>query len=457
MARPEDGKAEAKIERERSASDTMPRTRAAKEKKARVLVVEDDGIVGSDIRLTLTRLGYFVIGPYVSAADSLTAVPEHKPDVVLMDIHTKGPMDGVEAAGILRERLRVPVIFLTAHSDPETLRRAGMAEPLGYVVKPFKAADLASVIEVALHRHAAENAMRERDHALAALTARLVAAIDSLDGAVLIEDQTGHVELMNDQLLSLLRETGCDDASTLQERDQVFLCLQRIVKEHSRNHMSVSGMLSKSAPGGARGQLVELIDGRVLELSVAPTIVRGSYGGCLWTFRDVTERELAKRELKELSLVDALTGLHNRRGLNTLSELLLRTALRDGRRVAVYFIDLDGMKPVNDEYGHDVGDQLLRRTADILRKTCRASDILARLGGDEFVVVSALEPPGEHTLLVRIREAEIQHNRARPGLPTVRMSIGSALSCPEQPATFEELLARADAAMYAEKQRRRGA
>jgi two-component system, cell cycle response regulator len=219
--------------------------------------------------------------------------------------------------------------------------------------------------------------------------------------------------------------------------------------------MSVSAMLAQGATRSMRGQLVELIDGRVLELSVAPTVVRGSYGGCLWTFRDVTERELAKRELKELSLVDALTGLHNRRGLSTLSELLLRTALRDGRRVAVYFIDLDGMKPVNDEHGHEVGDQLLCRTAEVLRKTCRASDILARLGGDEFVVVSALEPPGEHTLLIRLREAEIQHNRARPGLPTVRMSIGSALSDPEQPAAFEELLARADAAMYTEKQRRR--
>jgi diguanylate cyclase (GGDEF)-like protein len=449
MARPDDGKADVLLSSERSPAEA----RRGALQKARVLVVEDDAIVGSDIRLTLTRLGYFVIGPYAAAADSLTAVPEHKPDIVLMDIHTRGSMDGVEAARLLRERMRVPVIFLTAHSDAETVRRAGEAEPLGYVVKPFKAADLASVIEVALHRHAAENAMRERDHALAALTARLVAAIDSLDGAVLIEDQTGHVELMNDQLLALLREGGCADAAGVSARDEVFAYLQPLAKESSRENMSVSRMLAADARG--KCALVELHDGRLLELSVAPTVVQGSYGGCLWTFRDVTQRELAKRELKALSLVDELTGLHNRRGLTTLSSLLMRTAQRDKRRVAVYFIDLDGMKTVNDELGHEVGDQLLRRTADVLKATCRGSDIVARLGGDEFVVVSALEPPGEQLMLGRLREHAAAHNRQHSQLPAVRMSIGLALDELRASEAFEELLARADAAMYAEKNKKR--
>ncbi|HEY6878072.1 MAG TPA: diguanylate cyclase [Polyangiales bacterium] len=420
--------------------------------KARVLVVEDDAIVGSDIKLTLTRLGYAVVGPLPAAVDAMATVLKHQPDVVLMDIHTKGSMDGVEAARILRQRMRVPVIFLTAHSDPETVRRAGRVEPLGYVVKPFKAADLASVIEVALHRHAAEIAMRERDLKLATLSARLMAAIESLDGAVLIEDEAGRVELMNMQFRELLAQSGLGDAPASCERHELFTALGRLLSEPSRSRLS-----SRAAPFEANHRdLLERTDGRVLELSAAPTVVNGSYDGCLWTFRDVTERELTKRALKEQSQVDELTGLHNRRGLHAASTIALRVAEHEGKRLAVYFIDLDGMKATNDELGHEAGDALLRRTAQILRSTCRAADVLGRLGGDEFVVVSTLEPPGELHLLARLRESTEAHNREHPREPPVRMSIGLALSEPSQPEeTFDAILVRADGAMYRDKQRSR--
>jgi diguanylate cyclase (GGDEF)-like protein len=182
-------------------------------------------------------------------------------------------------------------------------------------------------------------------------------------------------------------------------------------------------------------------------------VVNGNYGGCLWTFRDVTEREQTKRTLKEQSLLDELTGLYNRRGLLAASQTLLRDAEREGKRLAVYFIDLDGMKATNDEYGHEAGDALLKRTAEVLRGTCRAVDVLARLGGDEFVVVSMLEPPGELHLLARLRASVEAHNLAQRDAPPVRMSIGLALSEPDQrDETFEALLVRADGAMYRDKQ-----
>jgi diguanylate cyclase (GGDEF)-like protein len=429
-----------------------PRTRPS---KAKVLVVEDDAIVGSDIKLTLMRLGYNVVGPLPAAVDAMAMVLKHQPDVVLMDIHTKGTMDGVEAARILRHRMRVPVIFLTAHSDPETVRRAGQVEPLGYVVKPFKAADLASVIEVALHRHAAENAMRERDLALAALSARLVAAIESLDGAVLIENEKGRVEHMNQQLRELLACGGCDDPSTLPDRGAVFAVMGSLFHEQTRRKLEFEGMALH--PSEKKNELLQLKDGRCLEMSAAPTMVEGRYAGCLWTLRDVTERERVKHALKEQSLIDELTGLHNRRGLNTLAVPALRSARREGKHMAVYFIDLDGMKETNDAYGHDAGDDLLRRTAQVLRSTCRTDDIVARLGGDEFVVVSLVEPPGELLLMQRLRTAAELHSQQRSDAPGVRMSVGLALTSANAEEGFDALLARADGAMYLEKQgRKRG-
>lgn len=426
--------------------DEVLEAQRARPVRACVLVVEDDAIVGSDIKLTLLRLGYTVVGPVPAAGDAMAMVLKHQPDVVLMDIHTRGSMDGVEAARILRQRMRVPVIFLTAHSDPETVRRAGQVEPLGYVVKPFKAADLASVIEVALHRHAAENAMRERDLKLASLTARLVAVIESLDGAILIENEQGQVELMNEPLRRLMAEAQV--AREVRERRALFAGLGELLSEASSR--ALERCESTTEPNGAQPCLLERRDGRFLELRSAPTFVDGAYSGCLWTFRDVTERERTQRALEEQSLIDELTGLHNRRGLNAASQLLRHT-VRDPQQLALYFIDLDGMKATNDEFGHEAGDDLLRRTADVLRNTCRGADVLARLGGDEFVLLSVLEPPGEWHLLARLREAAQDHNRAHPTVPPLRMSIGVALA-EGRAEPFDALLARADGAMYRDKQ-----
>lgn len=126
----------------------------------RILVVEDEGAVALDIKHTLETFGYEVVGRSVSGNDAILEAETSRADLVLMDIVLKGSMDGIDAAIEIKKRLSIPVIFLTAHASDDLVRRAKLAEPFGYVIKPFSTKELHCVIEMALFRHKAEQKIR---------------------------------------------------------------------------------------------------------------------------------------------------------------------------------------------------------------------------------------------------------------------------------------------------------
>lgn len=132
-----------------------------KKAEGRILIVEDEHIVAMGIKKMVKSLGYTVTGVASSGEDAISKAESTFPDVVLMDIMLKGDMDGVEAAGEIRERFDVPVVYLTAYSDNKILERAKKTEPFGYIVKPFDEKDLHSSIEIALHRHRKEKEKTE--------------------------------------------------------------------------------------------------------------------------------------------------------------------------------------------------------------------------------------------------------------------------------------------------------
>src|SRR4051812_14064460 len=99
--------------------------------KTKILVVEDEGIIAADIQDRLQAMGYHVPSTIPSAEEALKSIPQSRPDLVLMDIILKGKMDGIEAADIQRQQFDIPVVFLTSHSDQNTLARARVTEPFG--------------------------------------------------------------------------------------------------------------------------------------------------------------------------------------------------------------------------------------------------------------------------------------------------------------------------------------
>jgi two-component system cell cycle sensor histidine kinase/response regulator CckA len=128
--------------------------------KAQILVVEDEGIVALNIQSGLESLGYDVPVVVDSGEEAVEEAERTRPDLVLMDIMLAGELDGVEAAEQIRERFNIPVIYLTAYADEDTLRRARIAEPFGYLLKPFEERELHTTIEIALYRHKAEESLR---------------------------------------------------------------------------------------------------------------------------------------------------------------------------------------------------------------------------------------------------------------------------------------------------------
>lgn len=174
--------------------------------------------------------------------------------------------------------------------------------------------------------------------------------------------------------------------------------------------------------------------------------------------RYACERHRLLVALQSLAMMDTLTGLYNRRGFVTIAEEQLKLACRTGYSVALAFVDLDGMKRINDELGHESGDQALVATAQILKSTFRASDIIARLGGDEFIV---LANAAGQSVSNRIRKRLLQslaHHNETPGAVPVSFSIGFAYYNPltSKHATLEDVMTEADQAMYAEKRSHHG-
>ncbi len=172
--------------------------------------------------------------------------------------------------------------------------------------------------------------------------------------------------------------------------------------------------------------------------------------------RFATERQRRLTELRAVALIDELTGLYNRRGFLALAQQQLRVADRLGSQLCQIFIDLDGLKTINDSLGHPAGDRALAETARLLRETFRDSDVIARVGGDEFAVLtmdSAIHDA--QAMLARLGERVSAHNAWLDRDFAISLSTGLALYDGANPSSVGELLAEADSWMYQNKRAKR--
>lgn len=142
--------------------------------KKNVLIVEDESIVAMDIQQSLEGLGYEVLGVASSGKKALEFLSKKKkPDVILMDIMIKGDMNGIEVSEHVKAHHQIPVVFLTAYADDQTLLKAKSTEPYGYILKPFKEVDLKTNLELALHNHEVNSKMEKELSAYATLTSNI--------------------------------------------------------------------------------------------------------------------------------------------------------------------------------------------------------------------------------------------------------------------------------------------
>ncbi|MDZ7344982.1 MAG: response regulator, partial [candidate division KSB1 bacterium] len=154
----------------------------------KILVVEDESIVAKHIQTSLERLGYVVPVVASSGEDAIENAALVQPDLVLMDVKLKGMMDGIEAAEKILHQLDVPIVYLTAYADDDTLKRAKITEPYGYILKPFQERELHTTIEMAINKHKVERKLKAREQfekLIATLSTQFInLAPDEIDAAI---------------------------------------------------------------------------------------------------------------------------------------------------------------------------------------------------------------------------------------------------------------------------------
>lgn len=262
-----------------------------------ILVVEDERVVAKDLQRSLVRLGYLVPVTAANSHDALRFASDRCPDLVLMDIHIKGDVDGIETARILKTRFEVPVVYLTAHSDEETIARAKTTEPHGYLLKPVKPEELRSTVEVALYKHEMERRLRDRERWFST-------TLRSIGDAVISTDATGRVSFMNPVAESL---TGWRSE---QAQGRPLSEVLRLVDEYSRAAVEnpIARALREGRVVNVNANLVRNNGKeRPIADSAAPIVdEKGDVVGAVIVFRDVGEQREMQRQLE---LADRLASL----------------------------------------------------------------------------------------------------------------------------------------------------
>jgi PAS domain S-box-containing protein len=263
--------------------------------KAKILIVEDEGIVANDLAMRLRRSGYDVVGTAATGEAAIRLAGELQPNLVLMDVTLQGSMDGIEAAGAIRSQFGIPVVYLTAHSDQTTLQRAKITDPFGYILKPFEDRELAVNLDMALYKHATDRKVRESERWLAT-------TLRSIADAVVTIDRMRRITFMNPVAESItgwtIGEAMGKDVSEVcavsdEETGVPCLCLTsesgiETLTSVSTNHAVLLSRQGRQTP-------VEQIAAPIRDEN-------GVVSGAVVLFRDVTERKHAERDLRASDL-----------------------------------------------------------------------------------------------------------------------------------------------------------
>jgi len=267
--------------------------------KTSILIVEDESIIALDLKKKLESLGYSVAAIADNAADALHCAEHLRPTLVLMDISIRGDRDGIEVAEEIRRWFHLPVMFVTSHSDKDTLERARITEPFGYIVKPFHGANLAPQIEMAIWKHKMEEKLRVSE-------AWLSTVVRNVADALIATDHEGNVVLMNGEAGDL---TGFDPDEV---KGRPLLEVFQVFDEASGD--AVVNPLETLYDGreigsGARVYRLVRADGlqpALIEAEMSANRDDGSLLGIIVVFRDITERRKAEEQNRVLQKMNAL-------------------------------------------------------------------------------------------------------------------------------------------------------
>ncbi|MBN3893498.1 MAG: diguanylate cyclase [Nostoc sp. JL31] len=412
----------------------------------KILVVEDEKNIASNIRKSLQKLGYLVSEITKSGEEAIKKVAETHPHLVLIDICLAGEIDGLHVADIIQNHFHVPVVYLTECSEYKTLYKNQLSEPFSYIVKPFIESDLHFVIEMTLYKHQSKKILYEEKQ-------RLMAIINSMGCAVIVTYANGCIEMMN-PIAELI--TGWKQSEAFgKDLIEVVNLVNKDVGEKIEN---LGTYVIEAGEVFNLPENFTLItkDGKEIAIgdNVAPIRDRdGNITGAVLVFQDITKRKQTEAQLIRNAFYDGLTELPNRvLFLDRLRQTIERSKRRSDYYFAVLFLDLDGFKEINDRFGHGIGDDFLVAIARRLESCLRSGDTVARFGGDEFTVL--LEDIKDITDATNVAKRIQDSLRLPVNLNGYQLSTTASIGITWNFSNYEEpatLLRDADIAMYQAK------
>lgn len=414
-----------------------------------ILIVDDDEILRLLLKQFLEIEEYNVVEA-VNGSEALLIIAEKSFDLVIMDIAMPG-IDGLSVCDRIISSMDnpPPVLMITALEDDESIDKAFGAGAVDLIRKPIQWPVLRNRIKYIINAHYARREVEELTRSYEMI---LAAAANGICG---IDDQQ-NVSFANPAALDML---GC----TLEEiigkpYKEIFKASKPGTDDFDIDCCPFFENPSKLEPfeydelrfvknGGASFPV---------DCRSTPILEGERLTGAVLVFQDVTERQQAAEMIRYMANHDSLTNLPNRNFCNSRLPQAISLAKRQGRNICLLFIDLDRFKPINDKYGHAIGDKVLLQVAERLKKILRASDSVCRLGGDEFVILLESTPTVEGAQQVAQRTIDILNE------PIVvdehQCSLGASIGIsvyPDDCVDADTMLQHADIAMYEAKKKGR--
>ena len=347
----------------------------------------------------------------------------------------------------------VLTILLTGQSSVEAIQNAvNEANLYRFIPKPWNEADLILTVKEALRRYGQDHQLAAQKQALQTANVELErslsllqATLESTADGILVVDRSGTITHFNRKLTELWRIEQTSDS------EQMMADITSQLTDTSQ--LNIRDWQPEQWRQPETSEVLSLIDDRIIECLSQPQYLNQEVVGRVWSFRDVTKRQKAEATIRYQANHDVLTGLANRRQFKKRLVQLLAPNQRNDSHLAVFFIDLDRFKLVNDSLGHAMGDRLLKEVVDRLQSCCREEDVMARWGGDEFTMAipNLRSRDAASTIAERLLEVMQPSFNLLGHLICITSSIGIAVY-PDDGQDAEMLLKNADTALYQAKE-----
>lgn len=446
-----------------------------------ILIVEDSLTQAEKLRFILAKNGYKVS----VAKDGLEALEKIKidmPDLVITDI-LMPKMNGYKLCEIIKNDKvynKIPVILLTSLSDPKDVITGLKSKADNFITKPYNESFLLSRI-----RHMLVNLEMRRNK------------ISEIGIEVFFAGQRHFINSERIQIIDLLLSTfenAVEKTKELEETNKNLKNAFGTIRKLEKNYRNIlesnldslividsdKKILYKNPAAnklfldkiddlkmdffnmheiniGTKEIIIRKEDGEevIADVSISETNWEGQEAYLL-CIRDITENVRLMEKLRVQSITDELTSLYNRRGFLKLFQKNIKYADRHNKGLALFFVDLDGLKWINDTLSHNDGDMALIETANILKLTFSYNDVISRIGGDEFAIISLDSDPqvAEKKIKKLMINQEALNNTKKYDFK-LSISVGISYFDSASPTSIDELMSQADELMYENKNRKK--